>query len=74
MRDQLLRILKKDDLHVQSLPMVSTDGPNMIYIKLLFDLNDNLKSQGHKGLLQIGMCSLHIVHNSSGHAMNKLGH
>lgn len=75
LKDKILNALNSDELNLKHLIMVSSDGPN-VNKKLLSILNDHLTSKsngiGHTGLVLIGSCNLHIVHNSFEHGLHQI--
>ena len=63
MCDRIEEALKLDNLPLSRLLQVSSDGPAVN--KLLIEkLNKSCKEAGSPGLVDIGPCNLHVVHNA----------
>lgn len=61
------------ELNDNKLLMIGMDGPNVN--KAVFKLvNEELKLSGHKGLVNIGSCNLHKIHNSFGKGLKCVEH
>ena len=55
--------LEEDKVNLSSLLTLSSDGPNVN--KTIFRaVNTSLKGAGNPGMINIGTCNLHVVHNS----------
>jgi hypothetical protein len=69
---QVINAMTTDGLDLCKLLMMSSDGPNVN--KTLYKLLDNdCKKAGSVGLLDVGTCSLHKVHNAFGAALDETG-
>ena len=55
--------LEEDKVNLSSILTLSSDGPNVN--KTIFRaVNTSLKGAGNPGMINIGTCNLHVVHNS----------
>jgi hypothetical protein len=69
LQEEIENALSKDGISLRNLIMLSSDGPNVN--KALFtSLNDACKLTGSSGLVDIGTCSIHKVHNAFGEALS----
>ncbi len=64
--------LFKKDLNIHDMIQLSMDGPNVNW-KFFGDLQDQMKEDHKVGLLNLGSCGLHIVHNSFRTGMSATG-
>lgn len=70
--DRILQLLIDLKLPIDHLLSLSTDGPNVNKsIKKKIDLA--VINAGGKGIVYIGFCNLHVVHNSFRKAQDKFG-
>lgn len=51
------------DLELSNLLQISIDGPN-VNLKFLKEMNEQIKESKGKNLIDIGTCSLHLIHNA----------
>ena len=63
MKKSVVETLSVDSLSLQKMIMLSCDGPN-INISLKKKLDVDIKTAGGQTLVDIGPCTLHIVHNA----------
>ena len=64
--------LEKDKVNLSSILTLSSDGPNVN--KTIFRaVNMPLKGAGNPGMINIGTCNLHVVHNSFCKALEAYG-
>ena len=64
--------LEKDKVNLSSILTLSSDGPNVN--KTIFRaVNTPLKGAGNPGMINIGTCNLHVVHNSFCKALEAYG-
>jgi hypothetical protein len=68
MHDAVKNAMEKDGLSLKNLIMLSSDGPN-VYKSLFRRLDADCKTAGSGGLLDVGTCNLHKVHNAFGSAL-----
>lgn len=63
--DSFLGFVNTENLSLDNLVQLSTDGPN-VNLKLLFDLHSHMKStlSSKKQILDVGTCSLHIINGA----------
>ena len=70
--DKILQVLEADGVLVSNLLALASDGPNVnktIWRKIQKDLTD----AGHGGLVEVGTCNIHVIHNAFHSAVNKFG-
>jgi len=61
--DYIIKAIKNANLSIDKLLMLGSDGPNVN--KTVFKLvNENVKNIRGIGLIDIGTCNIHIVHNA----------
>jgi hypothetical protein len=70
--DHLLRAIDNANLLKKNLVAVASDGPN-VNKKVWKLINEEVKTVRGVGLVDIGTCSLHIVHNAFLKGLDKLG-
>ncbi|GBO10910.1 hypothetical protein AVEN_176767-1 [Araneus ventricosus] len=64
----IMSCMKKANLPIKKLLMLGSDGPNVN--KAVFKIFDHrLKSEVGEGLVNVGTCNLHIVHNAFGEGL-----
>ena len=64
--------LEEDKVNLSSILTLSSDGPNVN--KTFFRaVNTSLKGAGNPGMINIGTCNLHVVHNSFCKALEAYG-
>ncbi|GBM30064.1 hypothetical protein AVEN_88278-1 [Araneus ventricosus] len=64
----IMTCMKKANLPIKKLLMLGSDGPNVN--KAVFKIFDHrLKSEVGEGLVNVGTCNLHIVHNAFGEGL-----
>ena len=64
--------LEEDKVNLSSILTLSNDGPNVN--KTIFRaVNTSLKGAGNPGMINIGTCNLHVVHNSFCKAVEAYG-
>ncbi|GBN97954.1 hypothetical protein AVEN_113746-1 [Araneus ventricosus] len=64
----IMTCTKKANLPIKKLLMLGSDGPNVN--KAVFKIFDHrLKSEVGEGLVNVGTCNLHIVHNAFGEVL-----
>lgn len=64
--------LNTDGAHIQYLTALGSDGPNVN--KTIFTaIDSHLKEAGFSGLINIGTCNLHVVHNSFAKGLEEYG-
>ena len=64
--------LEEDEVYLSSVLTLSSDGPNVN--KTIFRaVNTSLKGAGNPGMINIGTCNLHVVHNSFCKALEVYG-
>ena len=69
---QILKCLHDDGITLRKVMAVSSDGPNVT--KKIWKLMDSEKIEScAEGLLDVGTCALHIVHNSYGKGLDTHG-
>ena len=68
--DAIMEQLTLDGVEVKRLSALGSDGPNVN--KTVFRTIDaSLKESGFPGLVNVGTCNLHVVHNSFGKALEE---
>ena len=67
---RILSLLREDGLNLDQLVSLSSDGPN-VNKTIWNSINRELTEAGHPGLLNVGTCNIHIVHNAFGYALNQ---
>jgi len=71
LRDTLSDALEEDGLDLKNMIMLGMDGPNVN--KALWEKMDaDCKAAGSHGLVDVGSCNIHTVHNAFGKAMGVL--
>ena len=61
--DKIVEILKDLKLPLSEVLFVSSDGPN-INKTIKRKLESSIQESGGKGIVDVGFCTLHVVHNS----------
>lgn len=68
--DKILSIMKEDGINLDQLVSLSSDGPN-VNKTIWTSIQGELTRAGHPGLLNVGTCNIHVVHNAFGYALNQ---
>ena len=69
LQEEVGNAFKKDRVSLSKLKMLTSNDPNIN--KTFFNLlNDVCKSAGSSGLVDVGTCNIHKVHNAFGEALN----
>lgn len=63
---------KADDIHLQYMSFLGSDGPN-VNKSIWAKVNSKSIEFGHTGLVDVGMCNIHVVHNAFGKGLDKFG-
>ena len=64
--------LEEDKVNLSSILTLSSDGPN-VNKNIFRAVNTSLKGAGNPGMINIGTCNLHVVHNSFCKALEAYG-
>ncbi|XP_015930082.1 uncharacterized protein [Parasteatoda tepidariorum] len=62
-KKQIENALRESGLSLNKLLMLGSDGPN-VNAKVWKMMNQNLIEERNKGLIDIGTCNLHVIHNA----------
>ncbi|XP_048511379.1 uncharacterized protein LOC125500995 [Athalia rosae] len=73
LEESIYKALDNAGLPVHRLLMLGSDGPN-VNKKVFRLVNEHAKIGRNKGLLDIGTCNIHIVHNAFLKGLEQLGH
>lgn len=73
MLGEIVSTLNRDEIPLRNLVHVSTDGPN-VNKSLLEKLEVACKNAGSPGLVNIGPCNIHVVHNSFAAGLKVIEH
>jgi hypothetical protein len=71
-KGKVLLALSNADLPLSNIIMVGSDGPN-VNKKVLRLINEEVKSVRGKGLVNIGTCNIHVIHNAFQRGLEELG-
>ena len=63
LKEYIVNSLNNAGLHLKKLLMLGSDGPN-VNIKVSRLVNEEIKALNRKPLIDIGTCSIHLVHNA----------
>jgi hypothetical protein len=69
---RIIETLQEDGIQLQNLSCLSSDGPN-VNKTIWTHVQKRLTDAGHNGLIQIGSCNIHVVHNAFRAALCQFG-
>lgn len=69
---RMMETLQEDGVKLQNLSCLSSDGPN-VNKTIWMHVQKELTDAGHNGLIQIGSCNIHVVHNAFRAALCEFG-
>lgn len=72
LKTNLLVAMEKSHLSLRKLLMLASDGPN-VNKKVFRCVNEDVKSVREKGLIDIGFCNIHVIHNAFLKGLEELG-
>lgn len=70
--EALMKSMKFDNVSMSKMVALGSDGPN-VNESIWKEMKKRMKEEGNNGLIDIGTCNVHVIHNSFAKGLSEYG-